>query len=192
MNRRTGFALLCSIILLSACNRLSEQFRRDASFAYELIQSAEDGKTVLKADVEKAIATAKADAQTADERSAIDAVESYLQVWRVAGNSDLDRRYLEVCRWEAAKHLARTEPKLSRPARVGDCNSLLSIHVQHVMDESDCEKADVTLNDLEAKLKKLDNNPGAWLRVNEERTARQKRVTESCTKVADSKMPPLP
>ncbi len=192
MKRTLVHVLICSALVLIGCNRMSERFRHDASYAYELVLSADNGNTVLEADVQKAMATVRADAKTPQERRAIEAIESYLTAIKGADNTPLDRRYVEVCRWEAAKQLDRQPPTLTRPAQMGVCNSLRDIRRQRAAVEWNCNHSDSELNGYESKLDTIKGNPSEWLRVYSERNVRQQVVKENCKKLADSQLPPIP
>jgi hypothetical protein len=184
--------VLLPILLLSCCSKLSRQFRRDGANAYELLRLLETNAGVSEAEVQKAVATTRSDAHNPQELAAATIVSHYLRAVQTGRNSELGRRFLEVCRWESAARLGRSAPPLTRSAQPGDCDRLFWIDYQWLENEAECERSDTELAALLQRLNNLERNSPPWLVVVSQRDARQLIVSENCQNEADHQMPSLP
>ena len=175
-----AIAILLLAVILGCGPSISDQFRRDASYAFELIQSASTGSTVLKTDMEKAMAQAKADARSDDEQKAVLTLDEYLMAFRYGEETPVDRRWVAVCRWETAQWLDRKVWIEGQP-KVGDCAKLSDLHTQHLTNAMKCKDNDAELNQLQAQLKAVpEDKPSQWLKVNQLVEDRTKIVEKKC------------
>jgi hypothetical protein len=175
---------------MMGCSHVSQDFRRDAAYTYNLLNAAENGGSIQKSQVEEGLAKAKADAHTDTERRLIQTLEHYRGALSPTYVSPVSRRYLEVCRWESAHGISQPEPTLSKSAQVGDCEKFYGLYVGRDLEYVVCATGDSQLNDLLARLgaAKSNHNPSIWLKVYDQYEKLNVEVEKHCSENADAKV----
>lgn len=136
-------ATLVGTLLVGCAVGLSKDFRAKAVFAYHLVAGS-DRSVLLRRDVDRAIAEAKAAVQTDSDKKAMQILEHYVTAVEVAEDTDADRKLVGVCQWEVAHDLETEEPYLGHDKPlVGDCQRLFSARTERVMAEFECSQQNV-------------------------------------------------
>jgi hypothetical protein len=184
------YMVLMIIFVMTGCSNVSEDFRRDAAYTYNLLNAAENGSSIQKSQVEEGLAKTKADARNETEREVVQTLEHYRSALNPTYDSPVSRRFLDVCRWEAAHEVGQPEPSLSKSASIGDCERLWNLEVDRDTDFTLCMADDEQLISIDERMNKANSNPSLWLRLYNEQKKLQAEVEKICSDKADAKVQP--
>jgi hypothetical protein len=129
---------MAGLIAFIGCgNGLTSDFSKSSRYAFALIKSAEEHKTVLEADVTKALAQAEADAKSDADKKTFDLLKYYLSAFQTNDGTPAGKKYVTACH----NSLSQVFDENADPDKAAEqCTKALQAKVDQIMKETETEQ----------------------------------------------------